>query len=412
MIPRIALAAMFMGTLVPAGFTQSAPLFELPAPTGKSPIGTTRWVVKDTSRAETFAHGKTREVEVIAWYPAVASVAPTAPYMRDGMEEVLSFARLAKLGSAFDGLATVKTHAVLDAMPAASPARFPVIVFSHGYTGLPSSHTSLFEDLASHGWAVLSAVHPYEATGSMLADGTVITFLNEKGTMHQGIMDVLNEWGPEGGTMEKVTAATDEAEKQKLLRGYLATLKNTDAVVKRWVLDTKLALDRLPKDAAAGRLAARLDLSRLGVAGHSMGGVVAGQFCVEDRRCKAGLNLDGIPQYGTMIDTPMPASFLMVYSGRAGRAGASDIIYRGSASKYYRVDVKDTLHLDFTDLNFWGGPLRQRGAHGAIAPSRAAEVTRTIVREFFGQEILGQKSGLLAGEQQWDGVTVGQLRKP
>ena len=385
---------------------QAQPPFELPAPTGKFSIGTTRWVVADTSRPETFAPGRTRQVEVLAWYPAVASVAPTAPYIRDGMEEVLSFARLAKLGDAFDGLAAVKTHAVLDAMPAASPARVPVIVFSHGFTGLPSAHTSLFEDLASHGWAVLSVVHPYEATASMLADGTVVTFLNDKGTMHQGIMDVLNEWGPEGGTMEKVTAVADDAEKQKLLRGYLATLKNTDAVVKRWVLDTRLVLDRLPKDGAAGRLAAKLDLSRLGVAGHSMGGVTAAQFCVEDRRCKAGLNLDGIPQYGTMIDTPMAAPFLMVYSGRAGRAGASDIIYRGSASKYYRVDVKDTLHIDFTDMNFWGGPLRQRGAFGAIAPARAAEVTRTIVREFFGQEILGQKSGLLSGEQQWDGVTV------
>ena len=403
---------MFIGIPASAGFTQTASVFELPAPTGKSPIGTTRWVVTDTARQETFAAGQTRQVEVIAWYPAVESVAPTAPYLRDGMEEALSFARLAKLGNAFDALAAVKTHAVLDARPAASPARFPVIVFSHGYTGLPSSHTGLFEDLASHGWVVLSVVHPYEATGSMLADGTVITFLNEKGTMHQGIMDVLNEWGPESGTMEKVTAAADEAEKQKLLRGYLATLENTDGVVKRWVLDTRLVLDRLPKDGAAGRVAAKLDLARLGVAGHSMGGVVAGQFCVEDRRCKAGLNLDGIPQYGTMIDTPMPAPFLMVYSGRAGRAGASDIIYRGAASKYYRVDVKDTLHLDFTDMNFWGGPLRQRGAYGAIAPARAAEVTRAIVREYFAQEILGQKSGLLSGEQQWDGVTVAPVRKP
>ena len=194
---------------------QAQPPFELPAPTGKSPIATTRWVVTDPARQETFATGQPRQVEVIAWYPAVASVAPTAPYLRDGMEEVLSFARLAKLGNAFDGLAAVKTHAVLDAVPAATPARFPVIVFSHGYTGLPSSHTGLFEDLASHGWAVLSIVHPYEATGSMLADGTVITFLNDQGTMRQGIMDVLNEWGPEGGTMDKIVTATDEAEKDR-----------------------------------------------------------------------------------------------------------------------------------------------------------------------------------------------------
>ena len=388
------------------------PLFELPVPRGRFPIGTTRWVVTDPSRPETFAPGRTRQVEVIAWYPAVASIEKTAPYMRDGMEEVLSFARLAKLGDAFSGLASVKTHAVLDAAPAVAPALFPVILFQHGFTGLPSSHTALIEDLASHGWAVLNIVHPYEATGSMVADGTVITFLSEKGAMHQAITDVLNEWGPEGGTMEKITAAPTDVEKEKLMRGYLATLKNTDAVIKRWVLDTRLVLDGLPKDGVPGRVAARLDLARLGAAGHSMGGVASGQFCVEDRRCKAALNLDGIPQYGTMIDTPMPAPFLMVYSGRAGRAGASDIIYRRAASKYYRVDVKDTLHLDFTDMNYWGGPLRQRGAYGAIAPERATEVTRTIVREFFAQEILKEPSPLLGGKTSFPEVTITELRKP
>jgi len=108
----------------------------------------------------------------------------------------------------------------------------------------------------------------------------------------------------------------------------------------------------------------------------------------------------------------MPAPLLMVYSGRAGRAGASDIIYKRSASKYYRVDVQDTLHLDFTDMNFWGGPLRQRGAYGKIDPARAAEITRTVVREFFGQEILKQPSAFLSGKQPLANVTVTELRKP
>jgi predicted dienelactone hydrolase len=358
-----------------------------------------------------FAPGKKRDIEIVAWYPAAAPSSQPAPYIRDGMEEVLSFARLAKLGDAFNGLASVKTHAGIDADPAATPARFPVIVFQHGYTGLPSSHTALMEDLASHGWAVLNLIHPYEATGAMLADGTVVTFTDEKNAMRSGIMDVLNEWGPESGPLEKIVAAADDAEKERLMRGYLGALKNTDQVVKRWTLDAKYALDHLPKTGAAGRIAARLDLSRLGVAGHSMGGVAGAQFCVEDRRCKAALNLDGIPQYGTMIDTKMPAPFLMVYSGRAGRAGASDIIYKRSASKYYRVDVKDTMHLDFTDMNFWGGPLRQRGAYGKIDPARAAEITRTVVREFFAQEILKQPSAFLNGKQPMPDATVVQLKR-
>jgi predicted dienelactone hydrolase len=411
----LTLKLLALAVVVTAMAAQLPATFELPKPTGKLPIGTTQWVVADPSRQETFATGKQREVQVLAWYPragATGATGATAPYMRNGIEEALSFARLAKLGDAYNGLASVKTHSMLDAAPAASPARFPVIVFSHGYTGLPSSHTALAEDLASHGWAVLHVIHPYEAAAT-LSDGTFVTFTNEKDAMRPGVLEVLKEWGPEGSTIDKVVAATDNAEKEALLRGYLASLKNTDQVVKRWVLDVKLVLDRLPKSGAGSALAAKLDLSRLGVAGHSMGGVMAGQFCVDDRRCKAGLNLDGIPQYGTMIDTPMPAPFMMVYSGRPGRAGASDLIYSRSASKYYRADVADTLHIDFSEMNFWGGPLRQRGAFGKIAPERATELTRLLVREFFGQEILGRKSLLTSGDSQpIPGVTIRELRKP
>jgi predicted dienelactone hydrolase len=413
MMRLLALAVL----LIAAPALAQTPLFELPEPTGKFPVGTTQWIVTDRSRDEIFAPGKKRDIEVIAWYPKDTGAqgawgAQGAPYLRDGIEEMLSFARLAKLGDAWNGLTAVKTHATIDAEPMPSPARLPMILFQHGFTGLPSSHTALMEDLASHGWIVLNVIHPYEATGAKLADGTIVSHTDQNQAIRQPIADVFSEWGPEGGTMEKITAAASDADRERLMRGYLATLPHTDQVVKRWTRDAKYALDHLPRAGAAGRVAARIDISRLGVAGHSMGGVAGAQFCVEDRRCRAALNLDGIPQYGAMIDTPMRAPFLMVYSARPGRAGASDIIYRRSASKYYRVDVKDTLHLDFTDMNFWGGPLCERGAYGKIDPARAAAITRTIVREFFAQEILKQPSAFLSGKAPLEGVTVAELRKP
>jgi len=72
----------------------------------------------------------------------------------------------------------------------------------------------------------------------------------------------------------------------------------------------------------------------------------------------------------------------------------------------WRVDVEDTLHLDFADMNYWGGLLRQRSADGKIDPARAAELTRMIVREFFAQEILKQPSAFLSGKQTMSGMTV------
>ncbi|PYQ94554.1 MAG: hypothetical protein DMF95_15095 [Acidobacteria bacterium] len=394
----------------PRGVVRAA--FELPPPTGRYAVGTTAWRVTDSSRHETFTtSGEFRQVEVLAWYPAAAPRSGgLAAYLREGLAEVRSFAKL--FGAAetvFDGLAEVRTHAGLDAAPAVTPRKFPVLLFSHGYTSIPSAYTALLEDLASHGYAVLSIVHPYEATAATLADGRVVSLLDNAGTPLPAIRDVFGEWGTEDETMGAVTRATDAAEQIRLLRGYLAGLRRTDLALRRWVDDTKLVIDRLsnvPPKSAAGQLAARLDIGRLGVFGHSMGGVTAGQFCLEDRRCRAGLNLDGIPQYGTMIDKSMPRPFLMVYSARPGRSGASDAIYRRAAHPYYRVDVRDTRHLDFCDMVFWGGPLRERPVLGTLAPLRATEITGVIVRQYFDQELLRQRSTLLGGMPLFPEVSV------
>src|SRR5206468_6315070 len=138
-------------------------------------------------RKETLiATGDSRQVEVIAWYPAAAPrrSGTLAPYLREGLPEVRTFATVLRASrAAFDGLEKVRTHAELDAAPRVGPRKLPVLVFSAGYTGIPSSHTALLEDLASHGYAVLNVVHPYEETAATLSDGRVVTTLTGAGTM-------------------------------------------------------------------------------------------------------------------------------------------------------------------------------------------------------------------------------------
>ena len=394
---------------------QAQAMFEIPALTGREAIGTTSWRVTDAARPETFAGpGVQRQVEVLAWYPSAARAGgAAAPYLREGLSEVQDFAGLVSAPrTVWDRLADVRTHATLDADPLGGATKFPVLVFSHGYGSLPSAHAALLEDLASHGYAVLSIVHPYESLAATLQDGRVVSLLDEKGMPRQGYFEVVKEWEKEDETMAAVTSADGEPGddvQRRLLREYITAIPKTTLALHRWSDDTKLALDTLsslPPGSAAGKLAARLDLTRLGVFGHSMGGVTAGQFCVEDRRCRAGLNLDGIPQSGTMIDTPLNRPFLMVYSARPGRLGANDAIYRRAAKPYIRVDVANTLHLSFIDMIFWSGPLRDRGAFGTIAPDRAAAITRAIVREYFDQTLLGKKSPLLEGKSGFAEVTV------
>jgi dienelactone hydrolase len=389
---------------------QNAP-FDLPAPTGRYAVGTTVWRLTDHSRPDPFSSaGGARQVEVLAWYPAAPTRgAERAPYLREGLAEVRAFARGFGAETVYDSLAGVRTHAETDASVAATPQRLPVLVFSHGYTGIPSAYTALLEDLASHGYAVLSIVHPYEASAATLPDGRVVTMLDESGRPAAPLAEVFAEWREEDQTMAAVTRAAQHDEQLRLLRGYLSKIPRTEAALRRWVDDTRFVLDRVPdldRQSPAGRLAGRLDLSRLGAFGHSMGGVTAAQFCVEETRCRAGLNLDGIPQYGGMIDARMGRPFLMVYSARPGRLGASDPIYRRAAQPYFRVDVPGTGHLDFCDMAFWGGPLRERRVLGDIDPVRATAITRTIVRQYFDQELLERRGTLQAAMKAYPDVTM------
>jgi pimeloyl-ACP methyl ester carboxylesterase len=416
--PVLFVISLVANAVVPCAIAQTSPnpaatpgtAFDLPKPGGPFTVGTTSFHLTDDSRDESFSDVPAkRQVQVLAWYPAVNGASGTrAPYLRAGLQEGRAFATLMRQPeSAFDYLAGVKTWALVDAPPrTGSP--LPVLLFSHGYTAHPSSYTALIEDLASHGYAVLSIVHPYEAMAAALGDGRIVTMLDAQNQVRKGIRDVLGEWAKEDETMAAVTKAADETERLRLMRGYLGTLPATNAALTRWVEDTALVINRLPMlpQGPAARLAARTDLSRVGVFGHSMGGVTAAQFCVQDRRCKAGLNLDGIPQYGPMIDTPMNRPFLMVYSAREGRRGASDVVYARSAKPYLRVDVDRTLHNDFSDMVLWGGPLSGRPIFGALPGAQAIAITRQIVREYFDQELLGRRSPLLSGKAPVPGVRV------
>ncbi len=405
----VAIAAATLGSLHlrAAQSTAAGPApFELPVPTGKYPVGTTTWRLTDSARQETLdGSGAPRSVEVFAWYPASRTEGgKRAPYLREGLAEVRTFARMIGASEGvWDGLANVQTHAALDAAPASSPQKFPLLVFSHGYTGIPSAYTALLEDLASHGYAVLSVVHPYEATAATLADGRVVSLLDGSGKPVAGVGEVFAEWRTEDATTEAVTKTSDEAEKLRLLRGYLAGLNKTHVALQRWVDDTKLVLDRLsaslPKDTPGGRLAPRLDMSRLGVFGHSMGGVTAAQFCVDDRRCRAGLNLDGIPQYGTMIDKPMRPSVPdgLLGASRAARRERRDL----PAGRRARTTAS-TCATPATSISAtWpsgAGRCASARSLGSIAPARVDEITRVIVREYFDQELLRTALGAAGGD--------------
>ena len=90
-------------------------------------------------------------------------------------------------------------------------------------------------------------------------------------------------------------------------------LANT--LAQAWSADMGFALDQLERLNASdpsGRFLGRLDMQRVGVFGHSLGGATALQFCHDDSRCEAGIDVDGAPLGSVVTDgVTQPFMFLL-----------------------------------------------------------------------------------------------------
>lgn len=394
------LLVFFCGTVAAAQAS-----FRLPNPSGPFAIGTTSFVVqRNTPDAAPLI--------VLAWYPAADSTGLTrSPYLR----EEAALRQMAALGRNPAGSVLqhqgVITHSWIDASVRQSSRRFPVLVFSHGYLGMPSDYTALMEDLASHAYAVFSIAHTGESMAVSLPDGRTELLFTRENQLVPLARGVIGEWSTEDSISAVVTTTTEPGRAEDTLRWYLARIPNSTAAVDRWIEDTRLVVDEITRLArqSGSRFTGRLDLTRIGAVGHSMGGVASAAFCARDRRCRAAINLDGSPQYGDLIDRPSRKPFLMVYSDRVGRVGVSDPIYR-KGRLYWRAVLSKSRHLNFGDWQYWEPPARMSGALGAIDGVRSGVIVNQLVRDFFSAYLDGVRPALFRGEEVFEELTVRRLK--
>ncbi len=362
------LAAAAMGTVLP--------VFELPKPTGPFPLGTTTLHLVDSAREETQGGppGRRREVMIQIWYPAERS----GPGQAYRSRADTSFVK--------EHLALVKTHAAAGVPVAAAQPRYPVVIFSPSWTGRRTQNTVQTEELASHGFVVVGIDHPYATEWTVFPDGRTIP-------------TTLGEF-PDCSTDESFAAEEPVLEEQ--LRTRVADV--------RFVLDELERLDRSDPD---GRFTGRLDVSRVGVFGHSFGGVVAAEVCRDDPRVKAAANLDepilgdamtkgiGKPYMVLADDTHIPTDAELAaasppvrrelaFDAENLRCMRSDLSEAGG----YLGCIRGTHHLDFCDSPLYS-PLKQLTHAGPIRPERAMEIINAYLVAFFQANLNGEDEPLL-----------------
>ncbi|MCO5998788.1 alpha/beta hydrolase family protein [Actinoallomurus rhizosphaericola] len=345
--------------------TPVSPL-SLPRPTGPYRIGTVSLHLVDPSRRDPWVESHpARELMAQLWYPATRTAGlPRAPYMPPLAGRHLDAFTAQALGAqvpegTFHGL---RTHSY-EGAPVARPPRtgWPVVVFSPGDGMIRSSLTGLAEDLASHGFAVAGIDHTHDADevefpGGRLEVGGVI---------------------PPG-----------RADEETLVR----------AADVRFVLDRLAVLDAGADPDAEGRwlpaFRGTLDLTRVGMFGHSHGAEATAETMLQDRRVIAGLGLDGGVS-DRVAAAGLPAPYMVI----SGATAASPLTERNLTALWphmtawhRRLRLRDSGHLTFTDFETFAGALRvpqpvRAQLFGALAPERAVAVERAYVESFFAEHL-------------------------
>ena len=352
------------------------PVSSLPAPTGPHLVGTTSYQFTDETREEVYsaeANDK-REIAVQVWYPTIPdSNATRAPWIRQAATFAPVLAEFLSLPSfALNHLALLESHSFANTPLALSDDSYPVLLFSHGWTGFPAVNANQMEQLASHGYIVIGIDHTYGALATVFPDGRLI------------------KNNPEA-------LPDEESVPQEVYDRASNTLVNVYANDALFMLDQLALLNAGQPD---DRFTNRLDLQRIGVFGHSTGGGGMVKTCMTDERCKVGIGLDAwvkpLGKEGMMEGVTQPFMFMR---SEAWIDGENDeylaILRQHSALPHHVLGITGTTHRDFTMHSFISPLTTLLGLSGSLDAQRALKIVDDYLLAYFDQHLKGKKSTLL-----------------
>ncbi|MCH4824398.1 hypothetical protein ML462_14590 [Gramella lutea] len=359
------------------------PVFSLPEPAGNYVVGTESiFITTGKDEIITKDPSDTRELSYKIWYPSETVTENLKPEQYIDPASRAGFATKYGLPpSSLNYLDLVKTHSFSE-IPIAK-GKFPVLIFSHGYGSKATGYYALLSELASQGYVIVNMNHTYESLGVTFPDGRRAFFNYEyQNEISEGSMDSVQP------VIEAFRTGLDFEKRHVIVRN---TVKNyfEDEIQNRWAEDMIYTLDQLKKWNAEGFLKNKLDLDRIGVFGHSVGGGSAGKVAMKDQRIKAAANLDGI-QWGEMIDSTYPIPYLYVSADwPADHEDINSHIYINKSSDYfYESKLLNSGHPNFMDIPFMI-PVESLSGSGEIDPGLGIEIVSKLLTSFFNKHLKG-----------------------
>ena len=356
----------------------------LPEPTGRFPIGRTTCVWSDPAGTDPMAPqpGTRRELFAWIWYPAVPRRPSqgNAEYLPGPWREAVERQNGVLIADFINrDLSRVRTHSIRDADVSPLERSYPVVLMRGGLATLTTDYTTLAEDLASHGYVVVGIDAPYRSRIVVFPDGRVIA------RAPQNNADLVG-----GADQERLAARLAQA----------------------WSADLGFALDQLGRlngSDPTGRFLGRLDMRRIGVFGHSLGGDTALHLCHDDPRVRAGIDVDGLPT-GAVIGDGVRQPFMFLLGDHSSEsisesapvmANIRTIYNRLPPGGRWNIMIRGSNHYMFSDNvallknRFLMGGLRTLGlVH--IDGRRQLAITAHYIDAFFDAYLKGGPVSALA----------------
>ena len=348
-------------------FDAGVPLVPLLPPSGAEAVGTIQLPLFDDSRPGPSADG--RELLLRIWYPAAPTGAEPASYFLDAREADLNAASSGLPAGIFD---LVHGWSILGTEPASD--RRPTLLLSTGL-GVPLTfYSGIAEELGSLGYVVIGLAHP---------DGSGIVAY------------------PDGTTSEvDPNVQPEESERTAIVRGWADDLK----FVANWLANDAAEASLDPVSHAVLGL---VDLSRLGVFGHSFGGAAAVWAASETPLFPAAANMDG-RLWGDVLERGSTKPVLLLLSeGASPELDASIAEFTNhTLAPVHSARVSGSLHNDFSDSAVLIPGLAQLDPRvqpadyqvGPIEPGRVLAIESAYLRALFESAWSGDASALLSGE--------------
>lgn len=378
-------------TLIPP---LAIPMFKIPHPSGEFAVGSSILFFRDTTRIDEFSSEKNRfrEFSVRIWYPASNfNKEERLPYMQAGEARYMAI-QLKAAGFLLSHFNRIKTDSYFNAEP--MKGQFPVIFYSP--SGSIVDNTTLFQELASHGYIVISVGHPYWNAFYYNEEGKAMP-LDEDNKHYKSIWEEENS-SEVIKTKEEITNVKDLQSKKEALQMLNKYMPQEVADIRLWAEDISFLMDQIEDKALDKRgIFDNIDTSKVGVIGFSKGGAAAGQFCVTDNRCKAGINLSGF-MFGDAVEKAFTRPFMIMESVEPWCTDCDpicDLFYENSLSPAYMVRINEARHANFTDFSLMGGANKLLGNIGPINGKRFLKIQNDYVLAFFNQYLNGEPSDLL-----------------